>query len=502
MKRTSLAIAQSLVLCCAGSASGQVALTAQDVRLAAGVAIGAREAYVQRGGDAKAVGGLIEDGQKAAASDRIAAYRAFTRAYSIASRRAWTAEAELATALDVALTAVLIERDRPIAGRISFLFAGPAVRKPPYRVKLEVAGLDGRVEAKGPRVPIGDPAAQKAGARFEFEFAAGMLAPGSHILRAVLENGDGEAVFTYDRPIVALGGPGSTLTALEKEAAALGNIDNLCATTARYIVESARRATRSYDSVPFGGTVAYVFTALYRSLADMGWTSGRNSADPVALIARARELIRAARSGKDILAGMTGDLRLAYRSTADRQIVPFRIYVPSTYDRTRPVPLVVTLHGSGADENSFFDGYKGRWIAQSEKYGYILASPNGRGPTSGFTVESGGQQDVLDVIALVRGRYNIDPAMIFLTGHSMGGSGTIRVAARTPDLFAAVAPIAGMPTEAETWKALEASRKIPMLVIAGGKDATVSSPGRVSGVPGRGPHEGRGSRRGCRLRVL
>jgi poly(3-hydroxybutyrate) depolymerase len=344
-------------------------------------------------------------------------------------------------------------------------------------VKLDVVSPEGRLEAPGPRVSIGDPARSAAGSAFDFRLATGPLRPGSHILRAVLENRDGKAIFTYRRPFLALGAPAEALAVLEKQAAALGRDHALCATTAQYMVESARRATKSYGTVPFGTVVAYVFAGLYQSFVDMGWMRAAKPADPRAALARAGELIRAAQSGTDILLGMAGDIRMAYRSAVDNELVPFRVYVPSTYDRRRPAPLLVTLHGSGSDENSFFDGYNGRWIAQAEKHGYVLVSPNGRGPTSGFTVASNGQQDVLDVVALVRGRYNIDSARIFLTGHSMGGSGTVRIGARHPQLFAALAPIAGMPAEDETWKALDASRKIPMLVIAGGQDTTVPAAG-------------------------
>jgi hypothetical protein len=57
--------------------------------------------------------------------------------------------------------------------------------------------------------------------------------------------------------------------------------------------------------------------------------------------------------GRDPLATRSGDMRLAYRSSVDRELVPFRLFVPDDYDRSQSYPLVVTLHGAGGDENTY-----------------------------------------------------------------------------------------------------------------------------------------------------
>ena len=50
---------------------------------------------------------------------------------------------------------------------------------------------------------------------------------------------------------------------------------------------------------------------------------------------------------------------------------------------------------------------------------------------------------VLDIIRIVREKYNVDPDRIYLMGHSMGGWGTWWIGLRNPDLFAAICPMAG-----------------------------------------------------------
>jgi predicted peptidase len=92
---------------------------------------------------------------------------------------------------------------------------------------------------------------------------------------------------------------------------------------------------------------------------------------------------------------------------------------------------------------------------------------------SGYAKENGGQQDVLDVIALVEKHYNVDRARIYLAGHSMGAAGTWRIGLEYRDRFAALAPIAGTRPSQALEAALSSGRKIPIIIVAGAKDALV-----------------------------
>ena len=62
---------------------------------------------------------------------------------------------------------------------------------------------------------------------------------------------------------------------------------------------------------------------------------------------QAEEFVSALSRGRDPLRSMRGDLRLAYRSGADRELVPFCILVPGGYNPRERYPLVVALHGAG-----------------------------------------------------------------------------------------------------------------------------------------------------------
>jgi predicted esterase len=173
-------------------------------------------------------------------------------------------------------------------------------------------------------------------------------------------------------------------------------------------------------------------------------------------------------SGRDPLAARRGDFRKAYRSKVDNTLQPYRIFVPSGYDKSKAHPLIIALHGMGGNENSYFDGYSnGAFKVEAEKRGYIVACPKGREPASMY--RGSAEQDVMDVIAEVRRVYNIDNDRVYMTGHSMGGYGTWSVAMNHPEVFAALAPVAGGGLPAGQSKIAH----IPQLVVHGDDDKTV-----------------------------
>jgi predicted esterase len=172
--------------------------------------------------------------------------------------------------------------------------------------------------------------------------------------------------------------------------------------------------------------------------------------------------------GKDPFSRQYGDLQKSFRSSVDQTLQPYRLFVPSTYDGRKALPLILLLHGMGGDENTMFDAYgNGVFETLAEKHGYIVACPKGREPTSMYRGPA--EQDVLDVLAEVRQAYKVDPNRVYLTGHSMGAYGTWSIAIDHPDLFAALAPISGGGDPAEVVK----TARIPQLVTHGDHDPTV-----------------------------
>ena len=57
--------------------------------------------------------------------------------------------------------------------------------------------------------------------------------------------------------------------------------------------------------------------------------------------------------------------------------MPYRLYVPTTWDGQSKLPLILMLHGAGADENRYLDMNDRQMLRLAEQHGYVLASPLG-----------------------------------------------------------------------------------------------------------------------------
>ena len=184
--------------------------------------------------------------------------------------------------------------------------------------------------------------------------------------------------------------------------------------------------------------------------------------------ANASAIVDAVDQGHDPFSGKHGDFRKAYRSAVDNTLQPYRIFIPASYDASKPAPLLVALHGMGGDENSMFDGYKETLKREAERVGFIVACPKGRDSASMYRGPA--EQDVVDVMKEVERDYRIDPKRVYLMGHSMGGYGTWSVAMDHPDLFAALGPISGGGDVDGMLKI----KNIPEYVVHGNDDHTVN----------------------------
>ncbi len=184
--------------------------------------------------------------------------------------------------------------------------------------------------------------------------------------------------------------------------------------------------------------------------------------------ASAQDIVDAVGDEHDPFAGKKGDFHRAYRSQVDQTLQPYRVFVPSTYDGVKPLPLMVALHGMGGDENSMFDQYGKEMPVDAEKAGFIVVAPKGRDQASMY--RGSAEQDVLDVMSEVQRDYRIDRTRVYLMGHSMGGYGTWSVAMAHPELFAALGPISGGGDVAGMAKI----KDIPQYVTHGDDDRTVS----------------------------
>ena len=117
--------------------------------------------------------------------------------------------------------------------------------------------------------------------------------------------------------------------------------------------------------------------------------------------------------------------------------IPLRVYAPEKAKGAEPLPLVIALHGAGADEAAFMRGYAGGRIKQlADEKNFIVASPLAYAFTANPALLD-------DLIASLASDYSIDRSRIYLIGHSMGAIAASALAQVRSDTVAAAACIAG-----------------------------------------------------------
>jgi dipeptidyl aminopeptidase/acylaminoacyl peptidase len=83
----------------------------------------------------------------------------------------------------------------------------------------------------------------------------------------------------------------------------------------------------------------------------------------------------------------------------------------------------------------------------------------------------------MNVLKMMRKEFKVDPKRIYLTGHSMGGAGTLFLASKYADIWAAAAPVAPAafmmePTRADYLKPIQKAG-LPLILVQGDADTVV-----------------------------
>ena len=140
-----------------------------------------------------------------------------------------------------------------------------------------------------------------------------------------------------------------------------------------------------------------------------------------------------------------GQKACTFRGEVTRAVrLPYLLFLPKGYakSRRRKWPLIMFLHGMGErgdDLNLIKKHGLPKILEEKEDFEFIVVSP--QCPLdSVWDLEAAALNALLDDIAA---GYAIDASRIYLTGLSMGGFGTWRLAIAHPERFAAIAPICG-----------------------------------------------------------
>ncbi len=190
-----------------------------------------------------------------------------------------------------------------------------------------------------------------------------------------------------------------------------------------------------------------------------------------------------------------GPQDLCFFSSVDETDQPYAIYIPKNFDASNKYPLVVFLHGALSNHRLGLRRAFGQGNIQGAEFGtpgfvppqtdlevtrfypelkdvdYIVAAPYARG-TAGYVGIP--EQDVFDMLADIKSRFNIDENRMYLTGLSMGGGGTLWIGLTRPDLWAAIAPVCPAPPAGVNDLAGNALN-IPVHLFVGDRDGLLST---------------------------
>jgi polyhydroxybutyrate depolymerase len=173
-------------------------------------------------------------------------------------------------------------------------------------------------------------------------------------------------------------------------------------------------------------------------------------------------------------------------STTDPAVPPVEVFVPSSYDGSVAIPLVVLLHGyttSGDMAESYLE-----LQPLAEERGFLYAHPDGSKDRMGqrfwnatdaccdvFSAKVDDSAHLMALIDNAQKTYNVDAKRIYVVGHSNGGFMAYRMACDHADRIAAVVSVAGA-TFADT-KQCTPSGPVNVLQIHGTADEVIDYQG-------------------------
>jgi poly(3-hydroxybutyrate) depolymerase len=190
----------------------------------------------------------------------------------------------------------------------------------------------------------------------------------------------------------------------------------------------------------------------------------------------------------------TGSQHRQYTFAPTGQQMPYSVFVPPSWDGKASLPIILMLHGAGADENTYMNMNDGLLPKLAAEHGYIVVSPLGFtamgaygnplrlpavfGKSAAAVTQRAAvtpmrlrelnlsELEVMTALEVVTEEYAADRSRTFLAGHSMGSGGAWHLAARYPDRWRAVAPMSGPFVDAATYP-FDRIRKLPVFMTEG-----------------------------------
>ena len=155
----------------------------------------------------------------------------------------------------------------------------------------------------------------------------------------------------------------------------------------------------------------------------------------------------------------------------------YLLYVPKSYDRTKPTPLVISMHG--ALNWPSFQMKLSQLNKAADENGFIVVYPSGTGTGPKTWFMEGARTPlrmpdvrfISELIDRLEAAYNIDPTRIYANGVSNGGGMAFVLSCTLSHRIAAVGAVAA--AQSLPWSWCPDSQPVPMIAFHGTGDRIV-----------------------------
>lgn len=410
---------------------------------------------------------LIADAASARdAKDEGAARRALAEAQALIAGQEWTNKDAFIWSLALEIDQTVTESSIPLSGWLEQYYT--AAYKPTSKLRLNLS----LAPRQGPARDLGTFDIPAAG-ELEFEASLKDVADGYYQVVAKVTDGK-EQLAELTKTIALAEGILSRRLGIEGRLARISGHESAKASVIwpYDVARVVNEGNRVLDTDDFGlgvtGTRDFLFAKEMRD---------------------SEELLEALEAGQDPLTRAKGDHERHYWFEEGGEIMPYRVYAPSTWDGASQLPMVFVLHGNTRDHDFYFDRDEGKLWKMAEKHGYLVATTMGYRPSAGYNavaqrksnevprfLVSAKQQretelsekDAMNALQLIVDEYNPDPERIYLFGHSSGATGGWYFAEKYNDKWAGVA-LSAFTTRPQDVD-FDVFKKTPLMMIVGSED--------------------------------
>ena len=171
----------------------------------------------------------------------------------------------------------------------------------------------------------------------------------------------------------------------------------------------------------------------------------------------------------------------------------YLLYVPASYDRSTPTPLVVSLHAAmlwPAAQREI-----SQWNRVADEHGFIVVYPSGLTPQGGGTgvapklweiagdlTLSANVGFISQLLDTLEATYNIDTTRIYANGFSNGGAMVFALSCRLSHRIAAVGTVSAAQDQ-RPWSWCQDEKPMPLIKFHGTSDLVPYEGGRTWASP-------------------